>query len=128
DQRQKTLLFGGTEMSATAQQIGEQDRERALVHLHTAPIRLAVEPHVLRPMPVRLLNGHQIAEGGFRLVDRARCEKCARGLDEIARPDQMIAAEILVSSCKAQGIDRLAMTAPGNERARCDASTAVLTR
>ena len=88
-------------MTAPPQQVKEQDRKGTFVHLDAAPVRLAIEPDVLRPMSIRLLYRHDISESRFGPVDSARRKERARGLDEVARPHEMIAAQILISLVEA---------------------------
>jgi len=63
---------------------------------------------------VGLLDRPAVAQDRLGLGHRPGGEEAARGLDQVARPDQVVAAEILVALVEAQGIDRLAITAPGN--------------
>ena len=100
-------------MRRRAQRVGEQDREGAFVHLDAVPVGGAVEPGVLRPVAVGLLDGAQIGEDRQRVVGGAGGEEAARGLDQVARPDQMVAAEVVVALAEAPG-DRQA----GDRRAR----------
>ena len=61
-------------------------------------------------MAIRFLDRDQIIEHGLRGGDGARRQQAAGGFDEIARPDQMIAAEIVIALGEA----------PGNRKARDD--------
>ena len=101
------------EMAAAADHVGEQDGEGAFVHLHTAPIGHAIQPDILRPVAIRLLYGAEIAEHGLGLVIGARRQQAAGILDEIARPDEVIAAEILIALVEAPGNGEA-----GDDRAR----------
>ena len=56
DHGEEPVLLGCAQMAAPSQHVGEQDRKGAFIHLHAAPVGLAVEPSVLRPMAIRLLN------------------------------------------------------------------------
>ena len=103
DHRQEAVRVGGVDMAVTAQHVGEDDGEGAFVHLDPAPIGPAVEPDILRPVAVRLLHRGEIGQHGLGLLRRAGGEEAARRLDEIARPDEMIAAEILVALVEAPG-------------------------
>ena len=57
----------------------------------------------------------------------AGSKESAGNFDKIARPDQMIAAEIVIALGKPRRIDKLAMMAP-EASSRCVARTDVLTR
>jgi hypothetical protein len=77
-------------------EINQEHRECRFVHLHTVPVRPAVEPTVLRPVAIRLLRHLQIAQHAPDMLMRADCDEAARDLDVIPRPDQVIAAEIVI--------------------------------
>ncbi len=85
--------FGGL----AAQQIDQQDGEGGFVHLDAAPVGTSVEPEILRPVAVRFLRRFQIAQHAHRVGDRSGGQQRARGFDQIARPDQVVSAEILVA-------------------------------
>ena len=76
------------------------------------PVRRAVEPAVLRPGSVGLLRRPQIAQDAPHLRIPAAGQKRSAGLAEVARPDQMVAAEVVVALAEA----------PGNRQARDDAA------
>ena len=76
---------------------GEQYRKRGFVELDALPVGRAAEPLVLMPVAVRQLRRHQIAQGVARLLIGAERQKCAGGLDQIARPDQMVAAALVAA-------------------------------
>src|SRR5207244_4655401 len=84
-------------LSFASHQLGEQDRQRHLVELHAAPVRRPVEPHVLPPRAVRLLRAPEVAQRTPREMRMASREEAAGALDEIARPDEVIAAELVVT-------------------------------
>ncbi len=73
----------------------EQHRIGHLVELDPAPGGLAPEPLVLVPMAFGILGGDQVAQrvAGLRLA--AEGEQRARAFDEVARPDEMIAAALV---------------------------------
>src|SRR6185312_2282558 len=79
------------------QHVVKQDRKSGLVHLDAAPIRPAVEPGILYPMPVGFLDRHEIAQDAFSGVCRTGREQPAGNLDEIAWPNQMVAAKIVIA-------------------------------
>ena len=74
---------------------GEQHRQSGLVELHALPVRRAAEPLVLVPMAVLVLRRDQVAQrvAGLRLG--AERQQCAGAFDEIARPNQVIAAALV---------------------------------
>ena len=76
--------------------IDQQNRQCGFVHLHALPVRAAVEPHVLRPVTVRFLRHLQIAQHAPDVLMRPDGHETASDLDEIARPDQVIATEIVI--------------------------------
>src|SRR5689334_22973909 len=78
-------------------QINQQDGERGFVHLQTAPIGPAVKPHVLWPAPVAFLSGLEISQYAHCVAYRTCGEKTTGGFDQIAGPDQVIAAKIFIS-------------------------------
>ena len=78
---------------------GQQNRKRHLVELRAGPARPAAEPLVLRPASVRELRRHQVAQDVAGLVHRARRKERARALDKVARPNQMVAADVVRSCC-----------------------------
>jgi hypothetical protein len=85
------------------QHVVEDDRKAGLVHLHTLPIGPAVEPGVLQPMPVGLLHGDQIIQDRLGMGAASRGEEPAGDLHEVARPHQMIAAQIVVALRRTPG-------------------------
>ncbi len=81
DHRDEVILLGRGQMVPPPEHVGEEDRKGAFIHLHAAPVGLAVEPDVLRPVAVRLLNRHEVGESRFGLVYGARRDKGACSLD-----------------------------------------------
>ncbi len=71
---------------------GQQHRKRRLVELDALPERIAAEPLVLEPVAVLLLGGDEIAQHVARAVVGFHGDEGAGGLDQVARPDEMIAA------------------------------------
>ena len=100
------------EVAVAVEHLGEQDRKGDLVHLHAAPVGPSVEPHVLRPAARGGLGLAEVVEDVKRLARVADGEEPAGGLDQVARPDQVIAAEVAVALGEAPG-DRQA----GDDRA-----------
>ena len=105
------------ERAFAPEQIDQQDRKGAFVHLHAGPIGAAVEPAILRPMTVGLLRRLEPAQHPPGVGKRAAGRQAAGGLDEIARPDEVIAAEILVALVEPPG-DRQAGDHAAGKRAR----------
>ena len=99
-----------------AHKIDEQNGEGGFVHLDAAPIGPAVEPQILRPVSLGLLRGFEVSQHADGVICRARSQQCARTLDQIARPDQVIPAEIFVAFVES----------PGNREASDDASEKIL--
>src|SRR5580658_2556097 len=75
---------------------GEDDGERDLVKLNAGPVGRAVDPEVLREAAVRVLRAGEVDESAESCLGAAAGEQSGRGLDHVARPDEMIAAEIVV--------------------------------
>ena len=73
----------------------------AFIHLHAGPIGGAIEPAILRPMAVRLLRGFEPMQHAPCTLEVARCDECTRRLDKVARPDEVVATEILVAFVEA---------------------------
>ena len=61
------------------------------------PVRRAVEPHVLAPVAVRVLRHLQEMKHAPGVVKRAGRNEAAGRLDEVARPHEVIAAEVVVA-------------------------------
>src|SRR5438105_4040791 len=98
-------------------EIDEQDRQRAFVHLDAVPESGAVEPAILRPVAGGFLDRPQIVKDLARFALRSGGNHAARGLDEVARPDEMVAAQVLVAFGEAPG-DRQAGDVAAGERPR----------
>src|SRR5580693_5053061 len=86
-----------------AQQIEQQNGERGLVHLDATPVRTPIEPQVLRPVARRLLCDLEIAKHSDGVCHRASSQQSASGLYQVARPDQVITAQILVAFVESPG-------------------------
>src|SRR6185436_5103283 len=75
----------------------QQDRKGAFIHLDAVPVGRSIEPGILRPMAISLLDRAEIPQylqcvGGSTGGQKAACR-----LDQVTRPHQMIAAEVLVA-------------------------------
>src|SRR5262249_21434748 len=81
----------------------QKDRERNLVKLQPGPISSPVDPTVLRKTAVRPLNRRQPDQRAQRRACLAGGEQRHRAMHEIARPNEMIATEVLVTLCLAPG-------------------------
>ena len=81
--------------SRSVERGGEQHRQRGLVELHALPVRRAAEPLVLVPVAVLVLRRDQVAQRVARLRLGAERQQRAGAFDEIARPDQVIAAALV---------------------------------
>src|SRR5260370_11841424 len=57
----------------------------------------AADPLVLIPVVILQLSCHQIAQGVARLLIGAERQQRTGGLDQIARPDQMVAAALVAT-------------------------------
>ena len=99
-----------------AQQIEQQNGERGFVHLDSAPVRTSVEPEILRPVAGGFLCGFEVAQHADRVGDGAGGQQCSGGFHQIARPDQMVAAQIFVAFVES----------PGNREAGDDAAEKIL--
>src|SRR5581483_7669952 len=75
---------------------GKDDGERDLVKLNARPVGCAVDPEVLREAAIGMLGAGEIDERAQRCLRAAAGEQRARGLNHVARPDQVIAAEVVV--------------------------------
>ena len=85
---------------------GQKDRKRHFVQLGAGPARPAAKPLVLRPMPVRELRRHQVAQDLAGMVGPANPEESTRALHEVPWPDEVITPDV------ARGV------APGDAEAR----------
>ena len=86
-----------------AELVGEQDGEGDAVHLDGAEVGCAVEPHVLAPAAVGVLGGAEIEEGGAGAAGVAGGELAHGGLAEVARPEDVVAADVGVGAGEAPG-------------------------
>ena len=86
-----------------AHQIDQQNGEGGLIHLQAVPIWTPVEPHVLRPVSIGFLRGLEVMQHAESVVVSARCQQSASALDQIARPNEMVAAQVLVAFVEAPG-------------------------
>src|SRR5208337_5213833 len=59
------------------------------------------EPEILRPASGRFLRGFEIAQDARRVRNRSGSQQRSGGFDQIARPDQMVSAEVLVALAEA---------------------------
>ncbi len=89
--------LGRVERTLSVREVHQQDREPGFVHLDAVPVRRAIEPHVLRPVPVGFLRDREVAKHPLDVVARTGGEQAARALDEITRPHEVIAAEVAVA-------------------------------
>ena len=94
--RPQRIPSGRVDHALARRKIDEENRECGFVHLHAVPVGPAVEPHVLRPVAIRLLRHLQVAQHAPDVLVRADGDEAARDLDEVPRPHQVIAAEIVV--------------------------------
>ena len=99
-----------------AQQIEQQDGEGSFVHLDAAPVGTSIEPEILRPVAGGFLRGFEIAQHADGVADGAGGQQRSGGFDQIARPDQVIAAEVFVAFVES----------PGNGEAGDDAAEKIL--
>ena len=88
---------GRGQLAVAAKRVRQQDRKGAFIHLDAVPVGRSVEPCILRPMAVGLLDGAEIGQYLQRVGGRTGGQKAACRLDQVARPHQMIAAEVLVA-------------------------------
>jgi len=73
---------------------GKQNRKGNFVQLQTFPIMAATQPLILIPVAIRVLGRHEIAQHGARFLCATQCQQSLRALDQIARPNQMVAATL----------------------------------
>src|SRR2546425_12998695 len=90
--RPPALGLSQSETGLATQYVHQQNRKGCLVHLHATPVRTPVQPHVLRPMPIGLLGGLQIAEHTQSVRLRACSQESAGSFYQVTRPDQVISA------------------------------------
>ena len=75
----------------------EQDRRSDFVELYAAPISAAIDPAILRKIAVGLLNACQPDQRAQRCGALSCREQRGGALHQVARPDQMIAADLVVA-------------------------------
>ncbi len=93
-------MIGG-QHAVAARQIDQQDGKGALVDLDSTPVWHTVEPGILWPASVRVLDRPQILKHAVRLVAGAAGDQRAGRLHQVPAPDQVIAAQIVVALVKA---------------------------
>ena len=74
----------------------QQERRGNFVELHARPISGSVNPAILREAAILMLNGCQPDQGAQRRVGLTRRQKRGRALHQIASPDQMVTAPVIV--------------------------------
>jgi hypothetical protein len=94
----------------------EHDRKSYLVQLNASPVGLPIYPRVLRKSAILLLNTGEIDKRPQRCNQITCGQQPGCAVDHVARPHQMIAAQILVPM-------RLA---PGNAQRRDQGAAIVL--
>ncbi len=67
------------------------------------PVRPAIEPHVLGPVALSFLRGFEIAEHLGRVDHCAGGQHRPSGLYQIARPDEMVSAQVFIAFIKPPG-------------------------
>ena len=102
----------GCEGTFAASQVNQQNRKRRLVHLDAIPPRRSFQPHILRPVAIGVLRHVEIVEDAASVVGGAGREERSRAFNEVARPDEVVSTEILVSLGEA----------PRDRKARDDAA------
>ncbi len=76
---------------------GENDGEGDLVELDAGPVGGAVDPEVLGEAAVGALGAGEVDEGAEGGIGAAAGEEGGGGLDHVAGPDEVIAAEVVVA-------------------------------
>ena len=76
---------------------GEQDGRGHFVHLQARPESFAAGPGILRQLAVGILQTSEPDERGTSGRDLTRGQQTDRALHEIARPNQMITAQLIVA-------------------------------
>ncbi len=82
-------------MAALGEFRGQQDRKRRLVELDAFPEWAAVGIEVLRPMAVGVLHRDEVGQHPAGIVDLPDRQKREAGIHRVARPDQVVAAEVV---------------------------------
>ncbi len=75
----------------------QHDRKRHLIQLNARPVRRSVDPEVLREAPIRPLRTRQIHQRAPRRIDAPAGQQRRRRLHHVARPHQVIPAQIVVA-------------------------------
>ena len=65
--RPERVALAGVDHAFASGEIDQQNRQGRFVHLDAVPVRRAVEPHVLRPVAVRLLRDLQVSQHAPRV-------------------------------------------------------------
>ncbi len=81
----------------TMQPPRQQDGGRHFIELHTAPIGVPIDPAILWESAIRPLNGRQPDQSAQRSPGLARSQEGGRALRQVAGPDQVITAQIVVA-------------------------------
>src|SRR5208282_4822213 len=81
----------------------ERDRKRNFVELNSVPVRLAVDPEILRKAAVRTLRAREVDEGAQGGGVVAGGGQAGDAVDHVAGPDEMITAEVVVALGLAPG-------------------------
>ena len=76
---------------------GEKNGEGGLIQLGAAPVRFAVDPEILVKASILLLGTGQIDQGPQRHLRTAGREQASGTVAHVPRPDQMVAAQIVVA-------------------------------
>ena len=79
----------------------QQNGGRHFIELHTGPIGIPIYPAILWEAAIRPLNGRQPYQGAQRRSGLIRSQEGGRALHQVAGPDQVITAQIVVALCLA---------------------------
>ena len=82
---------------------GQQDREGDLIQLNALPVGPAIDPEILIEAAVLALRHRQIDERAQRRAHVADGQQGGGGLHHVARPHQVVAAELVVAFFIAPG-------------------------
>ncbi len=74
----------------------EDDGKRYFVKLDAGPVRRSIDPEVLREATVRMLRTGEVDQRAASGVDASASQQCGCGLHHVPRPDEVIAAEIVI--------------------------------
>src|SRR5690348_7712590 len=75
----------------------EHDGKRNLVQLNAPPIGGSINPEVLREASIRLLRARQVHQCPACSSRGAACQQRGHTVNHVARPHQVIAAEVVVA-------------------------------